>query len=133
MKRIALAMALLLGAGLSAHADQPGAANGRFQSDVSLGELTPTPEMWFYQQELRRYHDPAEVVRRKAEFEAEQRRRRIATRRWFGYSNMRPTASTTPHMGTYSPTWGGNAYNPFLWRATGGTIQSSSRSFYGLW
>lgn len=85
---------------------------------LSLSEMTP--EMWLYLQELRRYDDPRLAVRRKAEFRADQRRRRIAAREWFGLSNMRPTANPTPWYGAYSPHWGSNdVLRPYQWTANG--------------
>src|SRR5690242_16451786 len=41
---------------------------------VSSSELTPTPEMWFYEQERRRWDDPQMLVRAHAEEKAAQRR-----------------------------------------------------------
>jgi len=67
---------------------------------------TMTPEMWFYLQELRRHDDPQLAVRRKAEFRAEQRRQRLAVRKWYGYSQSRPQVSASPW--TSSP-------RPLLW------------------
>lgn len=85
---------------------------------MSLSEMTP--EMWLYLQELRRYDDPQMAVRRKAEFRADQRRRRIASREWFGLSNMRPRANPTPWFGSYSPQWGSNdILRPDRWTANG--------------
>lgn len=74
-----------------------------------------TPEMWLYSQELDRHDDPAHAVRRKAEAKAAQRMQRIAAMKWYGMSNARPQASTTPMMGTYSPVWSGNGYLPYEW------------------
>lgn len=85
---------------------------------MSLSEMTP--EMWLYLQELRRNDDPKMAVRRKAEFRADQRRRRIASREWFGLSNMRPRANPTPWFGNYSPQWGSNdVLRPDRWTANG--------------
>lgn len=81
-----------------------------------------TPEMWFYMQEYRRYMSPKEAVRRKAEIRAQQRQNRLAAQRWFGVSNLRPTASPLPQYGTYSPIWVGNAYNPYFWTGTGQAV-----------
>ena len=75
---------------------------------VSPGQMPPTPEMWFYEQQLREYLDPGMAVRRNAEFRANQRRGRMAARKWFGFSNSRPTASPDPYNGEYSPSWDGN-------------------------
>jgi hypothetical protein len=87
---------------------------------ATQGTLTPTPEMWFYEQERTRYEDAKSAVRRKAEFRAAQRAQREASMKWFGMSNSRPTASPTPIAGTYSPTWVGNTHDPYRW-ATGAT------------
>ncbi|MBN2023583.1 MAG: hypothetical protein JW809_12430 [Pirellulales bacterium] len=75
---------------------------------VSSSQVPATPEMWFYQQELRQSLDPQMVVRRNAEQRAHERHQRIAARKWFGYSNLRPTASPDPFNGEYSPYWAGN-------------------------
>ena len=34
--------------------------------DLSAGQVTATPEMWFYTQELRRYDDPRNAIREQA-------------------------------------------------------------------
>ena len=83
---------------------------------ISLGELTPTPEMWFYEQQMKEYRDPKAAVRLKAEFKAEQRMRRIASMEWFGYSNSRPTTTPDFQFGPASPQWSSNSAHPLLWR-----------------
>lgn len=82
--------------------------------------VSPTPEMWFYEQERTRYEDPKTAVRRKAEFRAAQRQNRLASSQWFGINNSRPTASPTPYTGSYSPTWVGNTPDPYRWSGVGG-------------
>lgn len=89
---------------------------------VSPGEVTPTVEMWFYEQALRRYNDPQVAVRAKAEFRARQRDQRLAAQAWYGYSNMRPTVTFTPNMTPYSPGWTGNSYMPGQWRGAGSPV-----------
>ena len=84
-------------------------------SVMDSSSLSMTQDMWFYLQEQRRHDDPANAVRRRAEFKAEQRDRRLATQKWFGYYNARPQANAVPTMGTYSPTWVGNGANPSHW------------------
>ena len=80
----------------------------------SLSEMSP--EMWLYTQEMRRRDDPKEAVRRKAEFRAAQRQRRIAAREWFGYSNSRPRANLDPWNTSNSPHWtANNALHPDQW------------------
>lgn len=82
---------------------------------LTHGTVTATPEMWFYQQERERYEDPKAAVRRNAEHRATQRQRRLETMKWFGFSNIRPSASPTPIMGTYSPMWTSNTADPSQW------------------
>ncbi len=88
---------------------------------VSPGQVSPTPEMWFYEQYRNDYQDPKMAVRKNAEFRSAQRRHRIAAMKWFGFSNSRPLASPTPWHGDYSPGWRSNnlAY-PFQWSGVGG-------------
>jgi hypothetical protein len=88
---------------------------------LSPGEIQATPEMWFYEQQWRRYNDPKNGVRANAEFKSEQRNRRRAALRWFGFSNSRPTASPDPVHGTYSPRWVGGGYSPSYWSGAGGS------------
>jgi hypothetical protein len=89
-------------------------------SMFSPGEVKATPEMWFYEQNLKEYKDPKNAVRAKAEFTAQQRANRIATMRWFGLSNSRPRVSSDP-LHVYPPAWGSNTpLQPNRWQATGG-------------
>ena len=91
-------------------------------------ELIPTPpttpEMWYYMQETRRYDDPKQAIRRKAEMKAAQRRDRLAALKWYGMSDSRPTASALPFYGDYSPTWVGNSWNPYRWHQGYGYVYS---------
>ena len=101
--------------------------------------MTPTADMWLYEQSIKRYSDPKAAVRRRAEFEADQRQARLAARRWFGFSVSRPSVSTTPFTGTYSPMWTSNSPYGGQWRGTNpATIMVPvtpvrSTSGYGLW
>ncbi|NIL98346.1 MAG: hypothetical protein GTO62_14755 [Planctomycetales bacterium] len=84
-------MTCVLGTNLQAE-DPAGEAEGVLVTDggVSLSEVQPTPEMWFYVQERRRHDDPRTAVRRKAEYRAQQRQQRIAAMKAFGESKQRP-------------------------------------------
>jgi hypothetical protein len=83
---------------------------------TSLSEITPTPEMWFYEQKRQERSDPRNAVRANAEFRAEQRRERLAAMQWFGYSAARPTHAVTPYTSsTPSPQWSSNTFDPFRW------------------
>jgi hypothetical protein len=103
------------------------------QVRVSLSTLTPTPEMWFYEQMRADYNDVALQARRRAEWNAAQRRARIAAREWYGYSNSRPTAHPTPFTYYYSAQWGSNTSNPFIWSARANPVFVPARAtFIGL-
>lgn len=99
--------------------------------DTTTSLTQMTPEMWFYQQEMRRYEDPRAAVRRKAEYRAAQRQRRIAAMDWYGYSNSRPQANPTPFAGgPYAAGWVSNNYRyPLQWSGGGRTVVYGARSF----
>ena len=98
-------------------------AKPNYSIGVSPGELTPTPDMWYYEQARRDYLDPKLSIRRKAEFETSERLRRQAVMRWYGYSPQRPPATPDPvHAGPTPPgTWGGSQY-PVRWAAYTATV-----------
>lgn len=79
-----------------------------------------TPEMWIYSQEMRRYDDPQQMIRRRAELKASQRDARLAAMKWFGFSNARPQANPVPFMSVYSPTWVGNSFDRYDWAGGSG-------------
>jgi hypothetical protein len=89
-------------------------------TSISPGELKATPEMWFYEQSVKQYQDPKMAVRANAEFQADQRQRRLAAMRWFGMSNSRPRACSDPMHGDYSPGWtSNNSTYPNRWEGIG--------------
>ncbi len=45
--------------------------------DLSTGQVSATPEMWFYEQELRRYDDPRNAIRAQAAMKTAQRNARL--------------------------------------------------------
>jgi len=88
----------------------------RHEADVSLPGLPSSqmsPGMYLYMHEQKRYDDPKQAVRRKAELKTAQRMQRLAAQKWYGISNARPMASAQPFMDLYSPRWVGNGYNAF--------------------
>jgi hypothetical protein len=124
MSRCVLAFALAalaLAAAPIVQAQQPGPDSPPGMRLVSPGEVAATPEMWFYEQERLRYEDPQTVVRQKAEMKAAQRQARLASMKWFGFSNSRPQASIDPYAGPYSPRWTSNGYIPSEWVGVGGS------------
>jgi hypothetical protein len=129
MKRTLFALALVSFGGSMAltqpaFAQQPGdltpmvtlsAPVAAEQDSQSLTPTSVTQEMWFYSEQMRRYDDPAQAVRRKAEYKAAQRLSRLNAMKWYGFSNTRPQAGATPMMGIYSPAWIGNGYDRYDW------------------
>jgi hypothetical protein len=133
MQRLCLVASLAVLFSFEARGDQPAAKRTTPDHTISLGQLTPTPEMWFYDQQMRQYADPHVAVRQKAEFDQFQRQRRLAAQQWFGVSNSRPMASVTPLQGTYSPTWVGNTTNPMHWAGQGTPVYQSARPRMLIW
>lgn len=138
MKWLPIGIALLIVLmTIPAQAQSP-AENGsrmRFGGGITPGEVTATPEMWFYQEQMNRRDDPKEAVRRKAEFRTAQREARLAARQWFGISLMRPTTSTAIMNGESGAVWTGtDPLYPYRWRATSPVIVvnqfARSRSTY---
>jgi hypothetical protein len=134
MSRFVFALTVVALMASTAAAQDPNSYPGSF----SLGELTPTPEMWFYEQARRDYNNPQMMVRRRAEIAAAQRRDRIAARAWYGISLARPTANPTPIMSHYSPYWGGRGLDPWAWSGVRSTVILNTRrvpteAIYGIW
>ncbi len=94
-------------------------ASLRFSGGITPGEVAATPEMWFYQEQMNRRENPKEAVRRKAEMRTAQREARLASRRWYGISLMRPMTSTAIMNGESAAVWTGNdPLYPYRWRST---------------
>ena len=121
MKWLAIVVTILFVlAAAPALADKPLAQQLGPEGSISPGEVTATPEMWFYEQYRREYLDPKMAVRRNAEFRAAQRRQRLASLKWFGFSNQRPQAGPDPFHGDWSPAWASNnTVFPYRWTASG--------------
>ena len=118
MKQIIILSTLfLLLSATSLRAEKPTTSTGLgLDSVVSPGDLKATPEMWFYDQQMREYKDPKMAVRAKADLRTEQRQRRLETMRWFGFSNSRPRANSDPFHSDYSPQWVSSpGYYPSRW------------------
>ncbi len=117
---------LALGA-VEARAERPTSVKSDVPT-ISPGEVKATPEMWFYEQQMRRYNDPKTVVRANAEYRAEQRQARLASMKWFGFSNSRPQAVSDPFNGDYSAHWtSNNPAHPMRWAGVGQTSVFSIR------
>jgi hypothetical protein len=99
----------------------PAGANTTVTADsaklVTPGEVSATPEMWFYEQAMQRYNDPKVAVRAAAEYKADQRRARISAMNWYGYSNSRPASGIDVTHGPAQAQWAGNGSNSQYWVA----------------
>jgi hypothetical protein len=120
MKKLIFALSFNLLVVAGANAQRPAAEKTERFAPIasrvaSTGELTPTPEMWFYEQELRRWDDPQNIVRANAEERAAQRRARLAAMAWYGMSNSRPNVSPDPTDSPYAAHWRSNGYQPSEW------------------
>jgi hypothetical protein len=83
-------------------------------------EHTLTPEMYRYLSDLQRYGGPQDLTRIRAQREADARKERLNSMRWYGMSNSRPPASASPFTGVYGPRWVGNVRgNVYHWRDQG--------------
>ena len=67
-----------------------------------------TPEARAHEEYLLRMQAAEESVIRAAKARADQRTRRLESRRWFGISNQRPSVSTDLLNSDYAPHWVGN-------------------------
>ena len=99
--------------------DSPKSRASQSSDDVMPADGSVTPEMWLYMQATKRHDSPKEGVQRKAQLRSAQRQQRLESQRWFGFTNLRPTASPVPFYGSYSPMWAGSARDPFLWYGSG--------------
>lgn len=75
-------------------------------------------DLYLYLQAMERYEEPRQAVRRKAEEKSAQRRDRLASMKWYGYSPSRPTTNYVPWTSSYGQHWVGNGPNPYSWYGT---------------
>jgi hypothetical protein len=114
----------LLCAAAPALAQQHTAQELKSATTTEFQDLSPTTAMsaetWVYLQEYRKQEDPQTLIFRRALQKAENRRRRLESLAWYGYSNLRPTVNPVPMTsGSYSAYWGANTWDPFRWSAAG--------------
>ena len=86
-------------------------------AQVSPSDLPPAvdPDTWAHLQRMRRYDSPRQMARMKAAEEAQQRRARLSSQRWYGYTPLRPIVGATPTMGNYYPIWNTDVPRPLRW------------------
>ena len=62
-------------------------------------------QTWYRQPDSSNRTDTRAIIQQKAQVRAAQRTARIASMNWYGMSNSRPTAASTPFTSMYSPVW----------------------------
>jgi hypothetical protein len=144
MHRPILALACLAILATAAHSAEPPDNIKRLSAETAIPapvsgpgqyapapQMTVTPEMWFYEQEQRRYDDPRTAIRAQAALKTAQRQARLAAMQWYGLSNSRPSVTVDPLHCVYSPRWTSSGYNPSDWLGPSTTtilyVPSSSR------
>ncbi len=88
-------------------------AEGVRESQPAKPSTPGTPES--YSSTYEQIPDARTLVFRNAASKAAQRRHRMASLKWYGYSNLRPIASPMPNYNTYSPMWAGNTWDAYRW------------------
>ena len=101
---------LALAAGVYLAAGSPLAAQGPDNQAVVVEEREST----YYPQPTYR-PDPRSIIHQKAQARAYQRQARLASMSWYGMSNSRPMAASTPFTSRYSPVWEMPGGRPFAW------------------
>jgi hypothetical protein len=107
----------------AAYPADPFSPNATSLEDGNSAMATENADEWKETEEASYQKGDARVmspVQRNAFVKAEQRRQRIAARKWFGLSNSRPVAAANPYFTPYSPSWVGSYWQPYFWY--GGTI-----------
>ena len=122
MKRFTFALIVLAFAVTShqAQAAEPdGKPNDLRRASITVsGTLSPTPEMWLYEQERLRSEDPDLYRLNVAQKKAMQRRQRLAAKKWYGISGTRPPAMGLRSNVNSVYTWGQSTYRRGLWTGT---------------
>ena len=96
----------------------------------NIGDRSPaslsSDQSWYYNQPTSYQPNPRQIIHQKAQARALARQARLASLRWYGMSNSRPTAASTPFMSLYSPVWQMPGGRPFAW-------YTSRRPVYVVW
>jgi hypothetical protein len=88
---------------------------------------TPVEGGYNYDQPTEYQPNPTQIIQQKAMVRAAQRQARIASMQWYGMSNARPTAATTPFCSQYSPSWQMPGGRPYAWYTSGRPVYVLSR------
>jgi predicted GIY-YIG superfamily endonuclease len=85
--------------------------------EIDLSALEVERDSTYYQTQTYR-PNPRAIVHEKAQARAYQRQARMASMQWYGMSNSRPQAASTPFTSRYSPVWETAGGKPYSWRPT---------------
>jgi len=89
------------------------AGKGNMMSTGSGDE--PQEQSWNREQTASAKTDARAYIQQRAQVRAQQRQDRIAAMNWYGMSNSRPNAATTPFTSRYSSVWEMPGGRPYSW------------------
>jgi hypothetical protein len=75
----------------------------------------PQEQSWNREQTTSAKTDARAYIQQRAQVRAQQRQDRIAAMNWYGMSNSRPNAATTPFTSRYSSVWEMPGGRPYSW------------------
>jgi hypothetical protein len=103
-------LAIAIGVGLTV-------CSSAMAQDIDLSALDAERDSTYYQAPT--YNpNPRAIVIGKAQARAAQREARLASMSWYGMSNSRPQAASTPFTSRYSPVWEMPGGKPYSWYPT---------------
>ena len=105
--------AILVGVGLAMGTGACLAAGDLLHATVSETKDQDQEQSWYREQTTK--PDSLAIIQQKAQIRAEQRNSRMASMQWYGMSNARPQAASTPFTGRYSPAWEMPGGRPYAW------------------
>jgi len=81
---------------------------------TDAGEATQE-QSWNHAQAAKSKQEARTLIQQRAQVRAQQRQDRIASMNWYGMSNSRPNAATTPFTSRYSAVWEMPGGRPYSW------------------
>ncbi|MCS7237049.1 MAG: hypothetical protein NZ899_02115 [Thermoguttaceae bacterium] len=85
-------------------------------SDQAVPQTTRSDDPWYMQYYGSAASDPRTLIWERAQFYAQQRQLRIASRAWYGISVSRPTTTADIMFADRAPRWtSGSVLRPYHW------------------
>jgi hypothetical protein len=78
-------------------------------------EESSQEQSWNREQKSTLHQESRAIVQQKAEARSAQRMDRMATSAWYGVSNSRPSATSTPFTARYGSVWEMPGGRPYSW------------------